>query len=305
MAIDIINQMSYDPALRLKARFMGGGSAQSAAQASSTAQQNAQRASLFQRAQNFLNRRVPVPQGVANFLAHPIQSLVGLTALPLVGGVGAFGAGSAFENVAQTIGKGAAYTPFPKLFSGDLGGFAKQYAAVAGTTAVTSDVLRNTFNYYTGKPIDLMPTKGELIFSGLAGASPFGHIVGITGAGLYNAAKFLGMAGKKAGSAIGGTAQNTGADLAQFFDKGAQTATNAFKEGFGAAQGLYDRGMSSLPSEFPTIPVSVSMPGLGGGIGMGLDIAGILAALGGGYLLGKRKKKKSKRKKYKHSRRKK
>lgn len=247
----------------------------------STAQQTAQRASLWQRTQNVLNRRVAVPQSVANFLSHPIQSLVRATALPLLGGVGALGK-SSFENVAQTIGKGASYSPLGKIFSGQINQGAKEFLGVAGTTAAVSDVMRNTYNYYTGKPINFLPTKGELAFSALAGFSPFGHVVGITGAGISNAARFVGRKTKDT--------FNLGKDkLAEPHNFGPLVN---IPNPVPAVERYFSQGNFEMPS-IPTIPVSVSLGGGGGGLGM----EGLLLALGlgGGYLLGKRK-----RKKYKH-----
>jgi len=194
-------------------------------------------------------------------------------------------------NVLQTAEKLATFTPLATAAQGKLLLAAKQFAGAATTGLVIQKVAENAFNYGTGREIDLIPSKGQLVVAGLGGLSPFGHFIGAGAGILYEAGKAAFRGGK-----------NVVSSVAERIPESVPSVTNI-------DYGTYYTGAKEKGTEFvqavqnsvpDSIPVSVSVGG-GGGVGAG-EIAALLAALTGGYLLGKRKKKKHKSKKKRRSR---
>lgn len=282
-------------------RFSNGSraSASSVSDAGASYERTRTANSISQRIRTFLNQRVPVPQSIANFLSHPLQSLVRATALPLVGGAGAFAPQSTFENVAQTIGKGAGYSPIASAFQGKIKQAIKSFASAAGTTLLTSEVIKNSFNYYTGRPQNWMPTRGEVAMSLGAGLTPFGHIVGAVSAGAFNLVKQIADITKSGAGHAAATMPDIKAAIDKAYNAGSDETWNARQYATQQAQSGFNIVMS-LPTQIPSIPLALSV---GGGLSMpsvGIGLGG-LAALGiGAYALTHRKKKRKKYKRSKH-----
>lgn len=194
-------------------------------------------------------------------------------------------------NVLQTAEKLATFTPLATAAQGKLLLAAKQFAGAATTGLVIQKVAENAFNYGTGREIDLIPSKGQLVVAGLGGLSPFGHFIGAGAGVIYEAGKAAFRGGRKLTESVAerlpeSVPSITNIDYGQYY----RTAKD---EGSQAVQAI----QNSIPD---SIPVSVSVGG-GGGVGAG-EIAALLAALTGGYLIGKKRRKKQKSKKRRRSR---
>lgn len=204
-------------------------------------------------------------------------------------------------NVAQTLGKGLSYTPFGTIFQEGKASVnalraLKQYGAGVVTTLGFSEIAKNSFNYAAGRPFDFTPSKGELITAGLAGFFPASHIVGsVAGLGFAGGREIINLSKSGYGKAKDAIGPMSIPQVPPIIDYGpAPRPPKEIIQDFGQDIGA---GFAGGISSFPTLPVQVSIPSIGGGMGgFGPEVLALLGALGGGYLLGKRRKK---RKKYK------
>jgi hypothetical protein len=272
--------------------FGGGGSSTSNSTNAAAQQQSSQQRNIFQRTQAALSQRVQLPKSLSWF-SSPQSLLRGLftaTALPVVGAMQ-----TTALNVAQTVGKAAAYTPLRGFFAGNWKQGVKELGVVAGTVYATTTGLKGAFHAAQGEGSfkDLIPTKATAQHIAYASFNPLAAGLGFLAGNIKSGSEWLFGKAKEGVSKIPTPNMPTPPNV------------DGIKEW---VDGKLGQGQNALQSftmpTMPTLPVAVSVGGLGG-LGAGLDIAALAAMLGGGYLLGKRKRKRTKRKKYKRSRRKK